>query len=370
MDSASKLTILCLSFYNLDYGIGASAALLDQLVSLPTGTDVVVIEPKRIDLPSVKIELPNSMHRIIVPLPFWGFFSLIYPYFAFLYGFKAASKFNPQIIFSMHHPHHCLSLVGHLISKILKIHHIVDVHDVLQPSKRKRSLTGVLLDLFEQTIIKHVKDDILIFVCSEMKEILEFRSGIKFENALILTNCVPDLFIKDIKTKKRVTSKVLNFVFVGRVGQLYGLGKIKPLFDALYSLGYMPRLFVVGHDQTELPEFAKFLGGLSRRRTLQFIAECDIGIGPLNPILSIPKKIVEYLVLDKVLVVSKGVVSKDILSKFSDRILELTDETESVIYAHKLLYMLKNEATNKDKTYLFCSTRWKTILDELKDKHL
>lgn len=353
----------------MDYGIGASAALLDQLVSLPTGTEAFVIEPKRTDLPSVKIELPNSTHRIIVPIHFRGLLSLLYPFFAFFYALKAASKFKPHIIFSMHHPHHCLASVGHLISKTLKIPHVVDVHDVLQPSKHKRSLNSRLLDLFEQTIARHFKDDLLVFVCSELKEALEFRSRIKFENAIILPNCVPDIFIKDIKTKKRFDGRVLNFVFVGRAGQLYGLGKIKSLFDALSSLGYSPKLFVVGHEQTKLPIFAVFLGSLSRRRTLQFVAKCDVGIGPLNPIFSVPKKVVEYLVLDKVLVVSKGVVSKDIYSKFRSHILELADEAESVKYAKKLLYMLKNEASTEDKTFLFCSRRWKTILDKLKDKH-
>ena len=59
-----KLHLLCFSFYNLDYGIGASATFLDQLNSLPENVFATVIEPNRTDLPQSDVELSTSVNKL------------------------------------------------------------------------------------------------------------------------------------------------------------------------------------------------------------------------------------------------------------------------------------------------------------------
>lgn len=367
MKTKQPLKLLYLSFYNLNYCIGASASLLDQLNSLPKFAQATVIEPNRTDLPQVKIDIRDSIQRIIIPLPLRGLSSsLLYPLFTFFYALKIVSQLKPHFIFSMHHPHHYQAIIGHIISKILKIPNVVDVHDVLQPPNQNRSISTIAIDTFEQTIARIIKKDLLIFPCTEQKEILQSRINHKLQHTLILPNCIADSLLKNIKIKKHQhNNNIIKFVFVGRVGKLYNLPKIEPLFEALESIGYKPKLFVVGHRQESPPKFARFVGILPRKETLKFTAQCDVGVGPLNPIFTVPKKIVEYLLLEKIVIVSKDVISKDIQKKYRHQILEVSNEKSPIELAEKLLYKLKNKPPSSDNSFLLCSQRWKHILQKI-----
>lgn len=365
-----KLNMLCFSFYNLDYGIGASASFLDQLNSLPKDIKATVIEPKRVDLPRVKVELANNVHRIVVPFSLTASLSFVYPFLAFFYGLRTALKIKPDFIFSMHHAFHYLSLTGHVLSKILSIPHIVDLRDVWRPMGQKLTIYDTLQNIFEILISKLIKKDLLVFVCNEHLKILELRAKIHFNNVLVLPNCVSDQLIKGVKKKKALIKKVIKFIYIGRVGYAYGLNRILNVIDALSSFGYEPRLLVVGHNQIEVPKCCKFIGNRTRRETIQLVAESDVGIGHMQPTNTIPRKVVEYLALGKIIILAKNSISADILRDYGELILEVSESDDSNQVALKLLSMLKNVTYKPKTSNLYCSHRMKLIIDRLKTKNI
>lgn len=364
-----KLHLLCFSFYNLDYGIGASATFLDQLNSLPENVFATVIEPNRTDLPQSDVELSTRVNRIKIPLPLTSSMFIFYPVLAFFYGLKINSKIKSDVIFSMHHPFHFLSLTGHILSKIFHVPHVVALHDVWRPMGIDLTLIDYWADILEKIIAKLIKNDLMVFVCSEHRQILESRSKVKFLNSLTLPNCVSDSLIKGIQKKSIKSKNEINFIFVGRIGREYGLEKIQPIFDSLSSFGYEPHLLVAGHNQVGLPKYAKFVGNLTRRETIQLISESDVGIGHMYPTNTIPRKVVEYLALGKIVIIAKNSVSVDILRDYGELILEVSDADNPNQVAQKLLSLLNNPKDKPEKILnLYCSHRMKLILKRLLTK--
>lgn len=365
------LKILFLSFYNLDYGIGASASLIDQLNDLPPNATAVVIEPNRVDLPHVKAEFYRPVKRIKVPIPLKCYSSFLFVFTAFFYGLKTAKTLKPHIIFSMHHPFHFLSLTGHIIARALNVLHVVDFNDVWRPMGLKPTIRDRLFDILERKVADIIKNDLMIFVCSEHQQILESRSRIHFKKAIVLPNCVSHSLIKRInventKVSREIKNKEIRFIFVGRVGREYAIDKIKPVLDALRSRGYKPSLLIVGHSQVCLPQYATCIGELSREETLQTIAKNDIGVGPMNPTTTIPKKVVEYLVLGKIIVVGRNAVSKDILKEYEERFIEVAENSDVNQVVFRLLKMLENANYKSQKNNkLYCEKRWEVILSKI-----
>jgi len=226
---------LFLSFYNLDYGIGASATFLDQLNSLPKTVFATVIEPNRRDLPNVHFELSTNVTRVKIPLPMTSSMFIFYPILAFLYGLKINSEIKSDVIFSMHQPFHFLSLIGHMLSKIYHVPHVVALHDVWRPMGLDLTWIDYWSDVLEKIVSKLIKNALMVFVCSEHKQILELRSKVSFINSLTLPNCVSDILIKGVQKKKVKNKNVINFIFVGRIGREYGLNKIQPILNSTFQ---------------------------------------------------------------------------------------------------------------------------------------
>ena len=359
------MNILCLSFYNLDYGIGASASSLDELNSLPHGIRAFIIEPNRVDLPRVKVVLSDAIQRYTIPLPLTRYLSFLHPFLSFFYGLKTASNVKMGVVFSMHHPFHSLSFTGHVISRILHVPHVVQLQDVLRPMGVKLTIFDHLSDILERIVAKLIKDDLMVFVCSENRQILESRTKTKFHNVLILPNCVSQHLVQSVQLRKTVREKTIHFIFVGRIGPEYGLSKIQRLLSVLPSFGYEPRLLVVGHNQVGMPDSATYIGSLPRKETMQLIAESDVGIGPMYPTIAVPRKVVEYLALGKVVIIGKNAVSRDIIKEFGESILEVSENDDVNQVANKLLTMLKNaNFSSKKMDALYCESKMQIILDK------
>lgn len=360
-EKMKSLNLLYLSYYNLSYGIGASATYLDQLNDLPSYVTAVVIEPNRVDLPNVKIELNPSVKRISGKLPLTGPLALFYPFIAFFYALKHAKSIKPDLIISMHQPFHTLSLTGHMLSRVFSVPHVVDLQDVLRPMGGKPSLLDHFADLTERIVCLVVRNDLMVFVCNENKQILEMRTKISFKKSIILPNCVSRGLVESVKKTSPRKGKTIRFVFVGRVGKEYGLGKIQSILEASKSFGYDSVLVIAGHDQVGIPNYAKYLGSLPRKETLQLIAESDIGVGPMNPTIAVPLKVVEYLALGKIVIVGKNAVSKDIINKY-ESIVEVSDGDDPREVMRKLISMLENPKFQKEKTELYCSQKLPIII--------
>jgi glycosyltransferase involved in cell wall biosynthesis len=352
----SPLKLLYLSYYNLSYGVGASATVVDQLNDLPPNVSAVVIEPNRVDLPTVKVDLSNSVQRIKTRLPLTGALSLLYPFIVFFFVLKKSKKIKPDFIISMHHPFHLLSVSGHVLSKVLGVPVVIDVHDVLRPMGQKTGFSEFFKDALERFMGKVIKKDITLFVCSEHKKILETRAHVKFDNALILPNCVSTNLLKTIKSVHIRDSKIIKFIFVGRIGPEYGINKIEPIIKAAESLGYTPVLTIVGHDQVGVPAYARFLGSLSRQETLNLVNENDVGIGPMNPTMTVPLKVVEYLALGKIVIVGRNAVSRDVTARFKN-IIEVSDQDNPSEILQRILFMLDNSKVDPAGTEVLCCNK-------------
>jgi len=375
-----KVKLLFLSFYDLDYGIGAAASFIDMLVDLPLNAFAIVLEPIRIDLPRRKIELPHNVIRIKVPIPFTRYLSIIYPFFAFFYCLKIFPRFKPDIIVSMHHPFHILSLVANIIAKIFRVPHVINLEDTWRPMGNKTSLLSYLSEVLERISIRLInmtyKNNLFVFVCSELKQLLEARIGEKIRHSLIIPNCVPYTLLKQLKVKNTPrSSNIIRFIFVGNISPIYQLHKIFPILDELCLRGYRPILIVAGHLQVNLSsKYIKYVGNLSRRETLKLIAESDVGVGPLGPTLTVPKKVVEYLALGKIVIVGKRAISRDILKKFQNYIIEISDDDDPQKIVWELLRRLNkkregfySKAYDEQKALseLYCKNKLKKIMKEL-----
>lgn len=347
------LTILYLSYYPLDYGIGASANLIDILEDMPETINCIILEPRRMDLPIIKrVTSYKNVNRIIIPIPLNEYTSLLlYPMFALLFSLKICSKKMPNIIVSMHHPFHILSFIGGILSRLLKIPHIIDAQDVWRPMKKRRNFTDVFSDILERIMAKLMRSDLWIFVSSECKYLLEKRANISIRWSLIFPNCISENLLKKLQLypgEREINKKVIKLVFVGRVSEEYQLKLINPLLRALTERGYRPVLLILGHVQEELPSEAYYLGPRSREETLKAIAMSDVGIGPLGPTLAVPKKVIEYLLLGKIVITGKYSLSRDLTKKFSGYILEFSSDDDIEEFIDKLLSALSTNAPHAE----------------------
>jgi hypothetical protein len=91
-----------------------------------------------------------------------------------------------------------------------------------------------------------------------------------------------------------------------------------------------------------------------------------VGIGPLNPTIAVPRKVVEYLILGKIVIVGKNAVSRDIIREFGESILEVTENDDINLVAKKLLTMLRNaKFSSKKMDAFYCEKQKKEIFDKL-----
>jgi len=369
--------LLYLSYYPLDYGMGAAASVFDLLLDLPESLDVIVIEPHRIDLPHAKIELPTNVKRVKILIPLNRYSSVLYPLLTLFYLLKILKKEKPDIIMSMHHPFHILSLLGSILCRIFRIPHVVDVRDVWNPFISEGNFINRISDVLEKISSRFFKNDLIIFVCNEQKKMLEIRAKIKFRKTLIFPNCVSrtlvDRVIAQAKQQPLKCNNIIRFIFVGRVGKEYKLHKIYSIFEKLCYLRYNPILIIVGHVQDELRNNnIIYLGPRSREETLKLILESDIGVGPLGPTYAAPRKVIEYLVLGKIVIVGRNAVSKDLVKEYPGKILELPeDSTKMDEFIAELINKLEESRQKQNKSTstlnkLFCRTKILYILRNIK----
>jgi len=116
-----------------------------------------------------------------------------------------------------------------------------------------------------------------------------------------------------------------------------------------------------------------YLGPKSRDETLKLILESDIGVGPLGPAYAIPRKVVEYLALGKIVIVGRNAVSRDLVKEYSREILECPeDDAEIDKFVIELIKRLE-ESKQKQNKYasnlnkLFCRARVLYILKSMKN---
>jgi len=369
-------TFLYLSYYPLDYGIGAAASVIDLLLDLPESLDAIIIEPYRMDLPCTKIELPANVKRIKIPIPLDKYSSALYPLLVLFYFLKIFKKEKPDIVMSMHHPFHILSLLGNVFCRVFRIPHIVDVSDVWNPFISKENFINRIFDILERISSKFFKNDLVIFVCNEQKKILEIRAKVKFQKALIFPNCVSQTIVSRVVAQANQqiskSDNVIRLIFVGRVGKEYNLHKINPLLKKLGHLGYNPILIIVGHIQDVFPNNIIYLGPRSREETLRLILESDIGVGPLGSAYAAPRKVIEYLVLGKIVIVGEHAVSKDLMKEYSGKILELPENNAKMDeFVTELIKKLEESRQKQNKSIptlnkLFCRTKVLYVLRNIK----
>jgi|GEM_PF-3798890 len=144
----------------------------------------------------------------------------------------------------MHHPFHILSLLGNILCRIFRISHVVDVRDVWNPFISEKNLIDHIANVLEKISSRFFKDDLVIFVCSEQKEMLERMSKVKFRKALIFPNCVSraimDRVITQASQQPLKSDNIIRFIFVGRVSKEYKLYKVYSILEKLRYLGYNP----------------------------------------------------------------------------------------------------------------------------------
>ena len=375
---SKKFVLLYLSYYPLEYSIGASASVIDLLLDLPKSLKTIIIEPYRVDLPYTKIELPSNVKRLKTFVPLNKYSSALYPLLVLFCLLKVLKKEKINVVISMHHPFHILSLLGSILCRIFKIPHVVDAQDVYNPFMSEGSFIDRIVDLLERISSRFLKNDLVIFVCREQKKILEVRARVKFRKTLIFPNCISqtivDRIIAQADQQPLKKDNIIRLIFVGRVGKEYRLHKIHLILERLRRLGYNPVLIIVGHlqDKLKLKDGIIYLGPRSRDETLKLIFESDIGIGPLGPAYAAPRKVVEYLALGKIVVVGKNAISKDLLKEYSREILELPeDDTKINEFVDELIRKVKENKQERTKytstlDKLFCKTKVLHILKNIK----
>ena len=376
---SKKLTLLYLSYYPLEYSIGAAASVIDLLLDLPKSLSAIVIQPHRMDLPYTKIELPTNVKRIKTSILLNRYSSVLYNLLVLFYFLKILKKDKPDIVMSMHHPFHILSLLGSILCRIFRIPHVVDVRDVWNPFISEGSFIYCIADLLERISSRFFKDDLVIFVCSEQKKILEIRAKVDFRKTLIFPNCVSrtivDRIIAQANQQPLKNGNTIRLIFVGRVGKEYMLRKIHLILERLRSLGYNPVLIIVGHvqDELKLKDGIIYLGPRSRDEALKLIFESDIGVGPLGPAYAAPRKVVEYIALGKIVIVGRNAVSRDLVKEYSREILELPEDDAKIDeFLIELIKRLEEGKQKRNKyasnlNKLFCRTRVLYILKSIRN---
>ena len=276
---------------------------------------------------AVEKKNPSTLHKV----PFFALPRQVAPFFSGFFVLCAALRLGRRtdVIVAQYHPHTLLAPFAVLLGSVLKIPVIFRADDVYREMGSSPNLAEKIMNLVDEHFIKYSKA--FLVVCSEQRRILlsRQRQG-GFERQVFLSVNGVDLSEFNIPESKREIRKRLGFgndekivLFVGRYsGEVYG---IEILIRALaIILEKIPNLalVLVGDKPTpgqmllinslQAANRIRLYGPMSHAEVVRFIISADVCIGPLNPTLTIPLKVAEYMACGKPVVTGLNSVSQDI----------------------------------------------------------
>lgn len=178
-------------------------------------------------------------------------FSFIFSHYENLikFRFKEFDKFKPDIIMSQYHPHHYASVAGSLLSKRMKIPHIIRSHDIF--NTRFYDFPYNIYHYFTYPpIFNSIKNSRIFYVnTSEMKSFIESYKQFKnvefkiHHNGIDLSQFSPHYNNEELKEKYGAN---VILIAVGGIQEDYGIHNFIRAFPDVLKSYKDTQLLIIG----------------------------------------------------------------------------------------------------------------------------
>ncbi len=333
-----------------------------------------------IDTPDLQLKSSNSL----IKFPFSLIFSHIENTLRFFTKLK--KSFKPDLIFSQYHTYHYASVVGGLVSKILKIPHIIRSHDIFIDIKRKTLPFRTFFNINYPRIYRSIRNcDIDYVQTLEMKNYLQkikIFQKVKFK---ILHNGIDENQFYPSNNQNVLKDKygINNIIsFIGLMTRDIGLHNFIRVFPDILKTHKDTHLILIGDGpqksfilnlvkKLDLNKHVHFLGIRPHNEIPFFINNSDIGIARITHQnlwrYFVPVKCLEFMACKKPFIttpISHDVIKNNdvgmILNKdFSDK--DLIKKTNLLIDDKNLQVKLGEAGLNKVKKEF----NWDILLENL-----
>lgn len=312
------MRILVFAFYYPPH-IGASGRLVQEMISYLEKAHRVQIVTVNLAIKWLKRYEHGTLQPQRVPsLPLPAPVAAIAVLPLFIYWSIRKAK-DTDIIVAQHHSFHFASAAAMIAGKLLRKPVVVRSEDVMRPMGI--GVPVVIRIIGYLTELLGTKADMFTVVCSEQRKALVTRFKKAPENIEIHPNFASSKsYVARGPTDYSHSSPII--VFVGRLTKEYGLDLLLKAIPMVVPRYPDLKVVLIG-DGPELPYLRSLAASLSIERNVLFAGVCSreqvsewldrafVGIGPLMPTRTLPRKILEYSFSSVAMLVGDDSVTSD-----------------------------------------------------------
>ncbi len=330
---------------------------------------------------SVNLNMKSSSSIVKFPI------SLFFSHFENLLRFiiKINFFFKPQLILSQYHTYHYATVVGGLLSKLLKVPHAIRSHDIFIDLKSKSFSFRTLFPIIYPQIYRSIQScDVDYVQTTEMKNYLQKIKLFKNVEFKILHNGVDLNLFKPSKNQEFLKEKYgcdTIISFIGLMSEDTGIHNFIKVLPEVFKHHKETHLLLIGDGpykkyalnlikKLKLKNQVHFLGILPHEEIPFYVNNSDIGIGRITHEdlwrYFVPVKCLEYMACNKPFITTP--VSQDVIKNndvgillrknFTDK--EIVYEMNSLIEDKSLQRKLGKTGIEK----IHNSFNWEKILSE------
>ena len=298
---------------------------------------------------------------------------------------KFKSDFKPDLVLSQYHAYHYASVVGNLISKILKVPHIIRSHDIFFPTSNHSYPFQIFHSIIYPKIYHSIFDCKAFYVvCSELRDYMLKFNKFKNLNIRIHHNGIDNTRFFPLKNQSVLKDKFgcENIIsYIGVISEDAGLHHFIQALPDLFKNDKETHVILLGDGpykdiilnflkKNNLETKVHFYGIIPHEQIPYFINNSDIGIGRITSSIvwrySIPIKCLEYLACKKTFLstpVSIDLVKNNDVGLLLNRSFtkkEILEKTNILIEDRNLREKLAKNGFNKINKYFL----WDNVMNE------
>lgn len=281
----------------------------------------------------------------------------------FITGLRLSQKEGPfNAIVVQYHPFHLASLTSYLLSMVVKMPLIVNIHDLVpgSPARKKSELIyGAMMSKINRAGLAHAS--YVLSPGSEASQILVQLFGVEADRIEVLPNTVDlKLFSSSRHANELRSSFGLNgkkiVLFIGGAFEDKGLDVVLralPLIEderiVSVVVGPCDRKYMKLAQRLQISHKVVFLGEVSHKSIPKYIHMADVCAGSLICRLMwygmVPRKVIEYMACGKPVIVARGAVPNDLVKDGVSGV--LVESASEVEVASKIVSLMNDSALRR-----------------------
>lgn len=281
----------------------------------------------------------------------------------FITGLRVSKKEGPfNAIVVQYHPFHLASLTSYILSMVIRVPLIVNIHDLVpgSPARKKSELIySTMMSKINRAGLVHAR--YVLSHGSEASKILVQLFGVKARRIEVLPNTVDlklfssSMHVNELRSSFGLDGKKI-ILFIGGAFEDKGLDVVLralPLIEderiVSVVVGPCDRKYIELAQRLQINHKVVFLGEVNHESIPKYIHMADVCAGSLICRLMwygmVPRKVIEYMACSKPVVVARGAVPNDLVEDGVSGV--LVESGNEVEVASKIVSLVNDSALRR-----------------------